>query len=1013
MLPRVRLECCNEWVTRRPINLTLWAFAVALTARDAGAQNPTIIGSRIIDIQYSPEQVLHPADLQRVQLLQKGATLGADDIGDAIDALFATGRFEDIIAEAEPAEGGVVVRFVTTPAYFVGGVSVEGKLNPPPNRGEIAGVAQLSLGTPFRQEDVDTSVSQISRVLTANGLYEAEVTPELKRDDDARQVSVTFHIKRGKRAKYEKPVIQGETKLAEGTILRATGWRIPLIHWWRKVTDARTRSGVQGVLSKYQKQDRLTAKVELEKLDYDAARRRVRPALNINAGPRVRVRAVEAKVSRRVLKRYVPVFQEQTVDNDLLVEGARNLRDYFQSKGYYDVDVDFRTRLESADEQIIEYVISQGQRYRLRNVTITGGEYFDEQTFRERMFLQPGTFVARRGRYSEAFRKKDQENIENLYKAQGFREAKVTSTVDRNYKGKAGDVAVALRVEQGPQWIVDSVEIDGVEQGNRDELLAGLSSAPGQPFADVNMAADRSFVLTWYFGRGYPSADLRAAWKPAGSPNHVSIRYTVVEGQQQFVRDVRVSGLRTTRRELVEKRLTLESGDRLSPVEQTEIQKSFYDMGVFARVDTAIENPEGDTTHKYILYNFEEANRYTLSLGFGAQIARFGTPSSTSVGTPGGSTGFSPQASANFSRLNFLGRGHTVSLRGVYSNLQKRASINYLAPRFQDVEGRNVSVSLLYDNSLDVRTFASRRQEASVQVGQRFSKATTGLFRIAYRRVSVSNVIIPVLLVPQLVQPVRLGIVSANIAQDRRDNPGDPRRGIYNTADVGLSTRYFGSQRSFGRVLVRNATYHQITRTTVLARQTQFGVIAPFAAPEGLSAQQSVPLPERFFGGGAESLRAFPYNQAGPRDIGVPLVPGTEGSPPTGFPLGGNALLFNNVELRFPLLGPNIQGVLFHDMGNVYSTLSNLSFRMRQRDPNDFDYTVHAVGFGVRYRTPIGPIRGDLAYSINPPAYLGFSGSAQDLLNCGPRSSNTTDACQSTSQRVSHLQFFFSIGQTF
>jgi outer membrane protein assembly factor BamA len=200
----------------------------------------------------------------------------------------------------------------------------------------------------------------------------------------------------------------------------------------------------------------------------------------------------------------------------------------------------------------------------------------------------------------------------------------------------------------------------------------------------------------------------------------------------------------------------------------------------------------------------------------------------------------------------------------------------------------------------------------------------------------------------------------------------------------------------------------------VLARQTEFGVIAPFAAPAGLTEQESVPLPERFFGGGADSLRAFPYNQAGPRDTGAPVVPGGPTSAPTGFPLGGNALFFNNVELRFPLIGDNIQGVLFHDMGNVFSSIGNISFRFHQRDLQDFDYTVHAVGFGVRYKTPVGPIRGDLAYSINPPSFNGFNGTPQQLLQCNPNMPNPSlPYCTPSRQTVGHIQFFFSIGQTF
>jgi len=256
-------------------------------------------------------------------------------------------------------------------------------------------------------------------------------------------------------------------------------------------------------------------------------------------------------------------------------------------------------------------------------------------------------------------------------------------------------------------------------------------------------------------------------------------------------------------------------------------------------------------------------------------------------------------------------------------------------------------------------------------------------------------------------------MLSANYLQDRRDDAAEPHSGMYNSADIGVSGKFFGSQRSFGRILLRNATYHRLTKNTVLARQTQFGVIAAFAAPPGISARESVPLPERFFGGGADSLRAFPFNQAGPRDTGAALVAGGEPSQPTGFPLGGNALLFNNVELRFPFIGQNIQGVLFHDVGNVFSTLSNMSFRFRQRDLQDFDYAAHAVGFGVRYRTPIGPIRVDLAYSVNPPSFLGFKGSPTELLQCNPNQTMLPGFCQAGKQNVSHFQFFFSIGQTF
>jgi outer membrane protein insertion porin family len=445
-----------------------------------------------------------------------------------------------------------------------------------------------------------------------------------------------------------------------------------------------------------------------------------------------------------------------------------------------------------------------------------------------------------------------------------------------------------------------------------------------------------------------------------------------------------------------------------------ETQKSLYDLGIFAKVDAAIQNQTGVTDHKYVLYDIEEANRFHVSAGLGAEVGRLGGTAST-LDTPVGGTGFSPRVSMDLTRLNFLGRGHMVSLRGRVSNLEQRGSFNYIAPRYGNVEGRNITFTALWEATRNVRTFSARRQEASLQISQQFTKATTGLFRVTYRRVATTDVVIPALLVPGLLQPVRLGLVSANFIQDRRDNPTDARRGRFSTAEFSLASNVFGSQRNFLRSLLRNSTYHPINRYWTFARETTFGTIFPFSTPPGLERVEAVPLPERFFGGGNASHRGFPENQAGPRDLGIPAGEGAFATQPTGFPLGGNAVFFNSLELRFPLLGENISGVLFHDAGNVFRSIGNISFRQRQRDLEDFNYMVHAVGFGVRYKTPVGPVRIDLAYSLNPPSFVGFRGTVRELLECNPNVplDQLPAQCRGSQQNVGRFQFFFSIGQRF
>jgi outer membrane protein insertion porin family len=267
--------------------------------------------------------------------------------------------------------------------------------------------------------------------------------------------------------------------------------------------------------------------------------------------------------------------------------------------------------------------------------------------------------------------------------------------------------------------------------------------------------------------------------------------------------------------------------------------------------------------------------------------------------------------------------------------------------------------------------------------------------------VGVSDLKVTPFLVPQLSQPVSVGIMSFNVVQDRRDDPVEPHKGIYNTLDVGVADRYFASQASFTRFLARNATYHPLNQRLVLARSTEFGDL--YGLRGSAAGLDAIPLAERFFGGGGTSHRGFPQNQAGPRDTS------------TGFPLGGTALLFNQTEIRFPLIGENIGGVLYHDTGNIYSTLSNLSVRYHQRDLQDFDYMVHNAGFGLRYRTPVGPLRVDLGYTLNPPRYFGFNGSQQDLIAAGRTPCSPPAGVKSLCEerRVSHFSFSFSIGQTF
>ena len=575
-----------------------------------------------------------------------------------------------------------------------------------------------------------------------------------------------------------------------------------------------------------------------------------------------------------------------------------------------------------------------------------------------------------------------------MYRSNGFRDVAVTATAVDDYQGRHDQLGLRFDIQEGPQWFVSKLEMEGVSESDAAYLRTIVQSTEGQAYSEANIAADRDTILGYYFNNGYPDAAFDWTETPGQAPARMQLHYAIRPGKRQFVRDVLVGGLDTTQPSLVQNRIQLRAADAISQSQIADSQQKLYDLGIFSKVQTALQNPDGMEESKYVLFQLDEANKYSFNVGVGAELARIGG-GVTTFDAPAGQTGFSPRVTLGISRLNLLGLAHTISLQTLTSTLEQRAVATYLAPQFTGNANLTATVSALFDNSRDVRTFAAQRWEGSMQLGQRLSRANSLQYRLSYRRTKVCEppcLKISPFLIPLLSQPDRVTQFSMSFIQDRRDDPVDTHHGIYNTIDAGVSLPVLGTSTDFTRLLLRNSTYHRLSRDVVLARTLQFGYI------QRLAGVPEIPLAERFFAGGASSQRAFPDNQAGPRDL------------ETGFPLGGTALLFHSTELRFPLLGDNVGGVLFHDMGNVYTDIKSMSFRFRQRNIQDFDYMVHAVGLGIRYRTPVGPIRVDFSFSPNSPRFHGFQGTLDQLLaNQGTL----------TDQRINQFQFHFSLGQTF
>ncbi len=967
-----------------------------------------LAGLRVKDIEFrgtTPEETAHFKALLDQKTDQP---LDKQKLRSSIQNLYATGRFADLEVEADRSpQNDLTLIFVAEENYFLGRMLAVGAPRKGPNGHQLLNSSKLVLGELYTGEKLENALNSMVRALQANGFYQATIVPEYTRHPDTQQIEIIFRVTPGPQAKVGKVTIESGPGVTVEQVMD-----IAHLHPGNDASSQRTDSALQRLRKHFQKQDHLEAQVSLTKRTYHPETNTLDYAFAFRPGPVVDVRVEGASVSRRVLKKYIPFYEENAVDEDLLNEGRRNLRDYFQSRGYFDAKIDYTEKAEP-DRRLVVYDVNRGMRHKLvkvdmdwANVVVLpkGEPYFKADVIRERMLVQPAGRLLSQGLFSQSLLARDQLAIEDLYKSNGFLQVKVTSDVQDDYQGVRGRMRILVHIAEGPQTRVASLTLTGNEHMPAEQLRGLITTLEGQPWSEANIAADREAVMNFYFNHGFPDVELNAtSTSQAADRTLMDVIFSISEGRQVFVDKVLISGRHATRPYVVNREIEVHPGDPLDQSAMFASQRNLYDLGVFNEVDVAVQNPEGEDTQKNMLFDLKEARRWTFNYGLGFEVQ---TGSEPNTNLPQGRTGWSPRVSLDLTRINFRGRDHTLLFSGHVGRLEQRGLFTYQAPRWFDHKNLTASFISFYDNTNDIRTFTSQRLEGAFQVEHRWSRATTFLYRFSYRRVQASNLVIDPLLVPLFSKPVRIGMPSFTYIRDTRDNPLDSKRGDFTTLDTGVSAKVFGSQASFARFLAQNATYHPLGKKkyVVLARSTRLGIEHPLAStnlPQGV-----IPLPELLFAGGGTSHRGFSINQAGPRDLD------------TGFPLGGQAMFINNVELRLPppwlpYLENKVSPVLFYDIGNVFASPSDMFHSFLKTGQNnlqdcrpktasdpatfiptcDFSFMSHAVGGGIRYNTPIGPVRLDFGYNLNPPTFL--------------------IGRENLVQELRRFNFFFSIGQTF
>jgi len=988
----------------------------------------------------------------------EGQLLSAEAIGSSLRELYSTGLYESVQAEGVRTAGGVDLIFRGLPRMFIGTVSLDGA------RGtalitRLTSASQLSPGGRLTEAGVSRAVDAMQRTLAADGFHQATITVTRTPHPDEQLVDLAFHVNQGPQARLGEVEVRGDA----GMNLNAFCRRAHLRAGSRIDHDTVSRA-LDGVLKYYQRQERLEAEVKLIQEQYDPVTKKSSLRFSAVQGPVVKVLVEGANIDPERVRKLVPVFEEGSVDEDLLNEGSRRLRDYFQGMGYFDARAEHHQQNSSPGQVTIVYEITLGQRRRVEHVSIEGNRYFSVGTLRDLLSVREADTLDHHGSFSQALVAADVAALEAVYRNNGFDHVKVTaetgipgsaaasrsadiqsdpsSVEGATAGGKTAPLDVTYHIDEGDQSRVGAVRIEGNDHVTAEELTPMLNTLAGQPLSPQNLARDRDALLSDYLSRGFEQAEAEVVQQAeSAAPGKVDVVFRIHEGQQVFVRKVLVTGLHVTRPEVVDKAITLKPGDPLDETALRETQRNLYDLTLFNEVNTAVENPTGGEPYKNILLQAIEARRWALTYGFGFE-SQTGQPQTNCASafaagvscSPNGKTGVSPRALADITRNNLLGREQSVSLQATYGLLEQSINLLYQLPHFSRDLGFTFSGG--YANSEDVSTYVASRLDGEIRWTQKFSvpdsllsKANTFVYEINFRRVKVAEDTLQVFPgeLKELATAVRVAGPAFTWIRDTRDAPMDARRGTYISFQEFLSTRLAGSQAEFHRLDLSNSSYYSFDKNRfVLARNTRYGQVRTF----GAGRSQLIPLPERLYAGGPTSLRGFSQNAAGPRD------------PETGYPIGGSGALINSTELRtpaptLPWLGNTVGFVLFHDMGNIFTNARDAwasALRTRQPDSracrslatvgdansyiptgpatstgqqgqcsfNDFS---HAVGLGLRYRTPVGPIRFDFSYNLNPPIYpvnINYS-----------LTSPLTPYSNPQVGQAPHFNFFFSLGQAF
>lgn len=900
----------------------------------------------------------------------RGAPLSVADVRESIAHLLSIGQFEDIQVHAAPDGPSVTLTYELVPFRPITAIVFQGDA-PGVDRDQLRRRIAERFGISPRAARAADVAAFVTQELRDLGYLQARVAARVDVSISTREAALVFALAAGDRTRIGEIDIQGDPGMSLPELLRtlrissgAPFHRAELNERIDRYVAASRQRGFYAT--------RVTLGTELADNG-----RFVDLTLTIALGPRVIVRFDGDPLPPERHQDLVPLAREGSADQDLIEDSAARIEEYLQSQGYRDGAVT-SVREEKGGELVITFTVKRGPQYRVGRVEFSGNVSIPLTDLQPRLLVRPGQ------PFSLPAIDADLATVEDVYRRRGFSAAQADATFDSQPAAVAGaiDVPVAIRVAviENIRTLVGSIRIEGVSAVPQAELAALLGLRSGAPFFAGQMAADRDAIQLHLANLGYQSATVATTPRVSPDGTRADVVFNVREGPQVLIEHVIIAGNERIKTATIERELQFAPGEPLGLERINESQRRLAALGLFRRARIT-ELGHGDEARRDVLVTVDEAPVQTIGYGGGLEAGQF-LRTDEQTGAATGRLELAPRGFFEIGRRNLFGKNRSINLFTRVSLRNQFQAGTSTDPR-SDIEYRVIGTfrePRVFQTTADAFLTATIEQQArtsfnftrrafNAEVARRLTRtvSVTGSYQIQRTELfdeQLDPASAPsVTSVDRVFPQVRLSSFAASIVRDTRDDLAEPTAGRFLSANTQLAGRRIGSEVGFARSFLTAQLFRTLPRAPriVLATNARIGMAAAFPrlTPDRdadgnpvfdgngqpvFVTVRDLPASERFFAGGDTTVRGFTLDRLGTPDL----------FDKNGFPTGGGGLVVLNAEVRVPIRW-GFGAVGFVDAGNVFAQPSSISLAELRS----------SVGLGLRYRSPIGPVRVDLGFKLH------------------------------------------------